>query len=183
MFTRHMIAAAALMAATFSAHADVISTSPDALISSGVITGATVSSSSLAANMNIVDGGTSLNGTDLTSLLAASSTAQLYLVRGVEGLYMLASRVVGVPDATSTGAPAALPESAAITIPAAAETITPAADADTGATTPALVSIEPPLAADAPVVLAAEVPEPSSLALLLAGVLGAVAFTRARKQG
>jgi hypothetical protein len=34
-----------------------------------------------------------------------------------------------------------------------------------------------------PVLEANEVPEPASLALMLAGVLGAAGFTRARKQG
>ena len=152
MFTRHLFAAAALMAAACGAHADVISTS-------------TVST--LAADMNIVDGNNALGG-DLAAILAAqNSTAQLYLVRGVEGLYMLASRTTFlVPDSDTTD----------ITVPALADV--PAA-------------IEPPAAiipvADAgpllPVLEAGEVPEPGSIALMLAGMLGAVGFTRARKQG
>ena len=164
MFTRHLIAAAALMAATFSAQADVISTSPDALASSSVIANATVASgSTLAANMNIVDGGTSLNGagTGLASILASSNnTAQLYLVRGVEGLYMLAARFIDTAPAAGT-TPVQLPSGEA-------GIDTPVANAD-----PILL----------PAVEASEVPEPSSIALLLAGVLGAAGVTRARKQG
>jgi len=157
MFSRHLIAAAALMAASFAAQADVISTSPDALASGNVIANATVSSgSTLAADMSIVDAGASLNGagTGLAAILASSNnTAQLYLVRGVEGLYMLASRVsspagaigdAGTPPATS------------------ADEIAPVAS---------------------PALDAADVPEPSSIALMLAGVLGAAGFMRARKQG
>jgi hypothetical protein len=49
--------------------------------------------------------------------------------------------------------------------------------------TPILIATTTPLEADAdPIVNAAEVPEPSSIALLLAGVLGAAGFTRTRKQ-
>lgn len=166
MFTRHMIAAAALMAATFAAHADVISTSPDALASSNVIANATVSSAStLASDMSIVDGSTSLSGagTGLASMLAASNnTAQLYLVRGVEGLYMLASRVGATADAGTGGA-----------APVAA---------DGNVSTPA---VDGPTLADVslPTLDATDVPEPSSIALMFAGLLGAVGFTRARKQG
>lgn len=153
MFTRHLIAAAAMTVATFSAHADVISTAPDALASNSVIANAAASgASTLDADMSIVDSGTAMNG------------AQLYLVRGVEGLYMLASRLGGVANTTP-----------------AAGAATPALAAD-GATPAALV---PVAAADEiiPTVDAADVPEPSSIALLLAGLLGAAAFTRARKQG
>lgn len=152
MFTRHLFAAAALMAATCGAHADVISTS-------------TVSN--LASDMSIVDGNSALGG-DLASILATSnSNAQLYLVRGVEGLYMLASRTTFlVPDneATDITAPALADVPAAIEPPAA---IPVTADAD-----PVL-----------PVLEAGDVPEPGSIALMLAGVLGAAGFTRARKQG
>lgn len=150
MFTRHLFAAAALMAATCGAHADVIST--------GTV-------STLASDMSIVDGNSALGG-DLAALLAASnSNAQLYLVRGVEGLYMVASRTTFlVPDAaTDITDPALADVPAAIEPPAAL----PVADAD-----PVL-----------PVLEAGEVPEPGSIALMLAGVLGAAGFTRARKQG
>ena len=177
MFTRHLIAAAALMAATFSAQADVISTSPDALASSSVIANATVASgSTLAANMNIVDGGTSLNGagTGLASILASSNnTAQLYLVRGVEGLYMLAARLIDTAPAAGT-TPAATSPLLVDGTPAQVAPV-PAAGIDTP-----VANADPILL---PAVEAAEVPEPSSIALLLAGVLGAAGFTRARKQG
>ena len=154
MFTRHLFAAAALMAATCGAHADVISSS-------------TVSG--LAADMSIVDGN-SAQGGDLASMLAASnSNAQLYLVRGVEGLYMLASRTTFlVPDNTATD----------ITAPALADV--PAA-IEPPASLPVVVGVDadPVL----PVLEAGEVPEPASLALMFAGLLGAAGFTRAGKQG
>jgi len=155
MFTRHLFAAAALMAATCGAHADVISSS-------------TVSG--LAADMSIVDGN-SAQGGDLASMLAASNTnAQLYLVRGVEGLYMLASRTTFlVPDNAATD----------ITVPALADV--PAAIEPPSAAAPVVVGVDadPVL----PVLEAGEVPEPASLALMFAGLLGAAGFTRARKQG
>lgn len=154
MFTRHLFAAAALMAATCGAHADVIS--------SNTVSG-------LAADMSIVDGN-SAQGGDLASMLAASnSNARLYLVRGVEGLYMLASRTTFlVPDnaATDITAPALADVPAAIEPPAS---LPVAADLDA----------DPVL----PVLEAGEVPEPASLALMFAGLLGAAGFTRARKQG
>jgi hypothetical protein len=159
MFTRQLFAAAAMMAATCAAHADVIS----ANTVSGV--------SGLASDMSIVDGNSSIGaaGNDLASLLAATnSNAQLYLVRGVEGLYMLASRTTQVaPDDGTT----------AITVPALdqvpSDTVTPVADV------PAAADADPVL----PVLDATDVPEPASLSLMLAGLLGATAFVRARKQG
>lgn len=126
MSTRHLFAAAALMAATFSAQADVIPTTAEALSSSSVIAA----------------------GTD--------SNAQTYLVRGVEGLYIRASRLIA--DAGT-----------------ADETIITAPVVDAGT----------PISADLPsldVDPLAEVPEPSSIALMLAGLIGAAGFTRARKQ-
>jgi hypothetical protein len=174
MSTRHLFATAAMMAATFSAQADVIATTPDALASSSVIANATVASTALSSNMNIVDGGSSLNGTGLASILASSnSTAQLYLVRGVEGLYMLASRLTSEPDAIDTGAPAiSTPDAPVVTAPVLVDAGTPA-------------EVSPlPVAIDLPSVDAeGEVPEPSSIALMLAGLIGAAGFTRARKQG
>lgn len=159
MFSRHLIAAAALLATTFSAQAEVIPVS---------------NAASLTANMNIVDGASSLNGGSLADLLAASNdTAQLYLVRGVEGLYMVASRTIAqsadvvAADATAQ-AVALVPTSTAGAV---------SADA------PVVAGTTPQNADADPVVNAAEVPEPTSLALLLAGVLGAAAFTRTRKQG
>lgn len=171
MFTRHLFAAAALMVAACGAHADVISTS-------------TVSG--LGSDMNIVDGNSALSG-DLASMLATStSNAQLYLVRGVEGLYMLASRTtVGVPDSASTAATlpvlaAATEVAAAIQSPAAVSV----AEAQAGITVPVTAI---PVTADAdpvlPVLEANEVPEPASLALIFAGLLGVAGVTRARKQG
>lgn len=162
MFTRHLIAAAALMSTTFAAQADVISVT---------------SASALTANTTIVDSGVALNGGSLAALLAASnSSAQLFLVRGVEGLYMVASRTI---SQAADGAVDIVPT------PALAETPAPTANGgDVALDTPILVGTSPALDADAPpVVNAAEVPEPSSIALLLAGVLGAAGFTRARKQG
>jgi hypothetical protein len=199
MFTRHSIAAAALLVTTFSAQADVVSVA---------------NASTLTANSNIVDSASSLNGGSLAALLAASnSTSELYLVRGVEGLYMVASRTISVAaDAqadvvaipVSTPAPALTPALAEL-----AADVTPTTNADAvAADTPILIGTTQPAAADAapivsadagqivnadadpivnvdadPIVNAAEVPEPSSIALLLAGVLGAAGFTRARKQG
>lgn len=139
MFSRHLIAAAALMVATCAAHADAITTS------------------SIAADMSIVDTSTSLTGANsgLASILAAPNTnSKLVLVRGVEGLYMLASRATAT-DAAGTGA---------------------------GAGTD-IIAADPVTSIDTPAANAADVPEPATLALMLAGVLGAVGFTRARKQG
>lgn len=174
MSTRHLFAAAAMMAATFSAQADVIPTTPDALASSGVIANATVSSTALSSNMNIVDGGSSLSGSGLASILASSnSAAQLYLVRGVEGLYMLASRLAGEPDAIDTGAPAiSVPDTPVVSAPVLVDAGTPA-------------DVSPlPVAVDLPSANAeGEVPEPSSIVLMLAGLIGAAGVTRARKQG
>lgn len=155
MFSRHLIAAAALLATTFSAQAEVIPVS---------------NAASLTANMNIVDGASSLNGGSLADLLAASNdTAQLYLVRGVEGLYMVASRTIA--------------QSADVVAADATAQVVNAVAADSGAAALIPTSGAGAVSADAPVVNAAEVPEPTSLALLLAGVLGAAAFTRTRKQG
>jgi len=155
MFSRHLIAAAALLATTFSAQAEVIPVS---------------NAASLTANMNIVDGASSLNGGSLADLLAASNdTAQLYLVRGVEGLYMVASRTIA--------------QSADVVAADATAQAVNAVAADSGAAALIPTSGAGAVSADAPVVNAAEVPEPTSLALLLAGVLGAAAFTRTRKQG
>lgn len=160
MFSRHLIAAAALLATTFSAQAEVIPVS---------------NAASLTANMNIVDGASSLNGGSLADLLAASNdTAQLYLVRGVEGLYMVASRTI---------AQSADVVAADVTAQAVNAVAVNAVAADSGAAALIPTSGAGAVSADAPVVNAAEVPEPTSLALLLAGVLGAAAFTRTRKQG
>ena len=142
MFTRQLIAAAAMMVATCAANADVLTTA------------------NVSSDMSIVDTSTSLSGADtgLAAMLASTNTSsQLVLVRGVEGLYMLASRA---------NAPAQT----------AADQATLPAD---GATDVSL----PVTNADAPVVTAADVPEPATLTLMLAGVLGAIGFTRARKQG
>lgn len=143
MSTRHLIAAAALMATTFAAQADVISVSD---------------ASTPSATVAIGDVASSLSGTSLAEQLAVSdSRAKLYLVRGVEGLYMVASRRI---EAAANVEPDVLPD------------------------TPAPTGTIPTVKVDAdPVVDAAEVPEPTSIALLLAGVLGAAGFTRARKQG
>ncbi|MDQ2823612.1 MAG: PEP-CTERM sorting domain-containing protein [Pseudomonadota bacterium] len=174
MFTRHLFAAAALMAAACGAHADVISTS-------------TVSG--LGSGMNIVDGSSALSG-DLASMLATStSNAQLYLVRGVEGLYMLASRTTFVlPDSASTTA--TLPALAAATeVAAGASAIqtpapTPIAEAQINIDVPvAAIPVTADAGAILPVLDANEVPEPASLALIFAGLLGVVGVTRARKQG
>jgi len=158
MFTRHLIAAAALLATTFSAQADVVSVA---------------STSTLTANTTIVDSGSALNGGSLAALLAASnSTAELYLVRGVEGLYMVASRTISqAADAQVDIIPVALP-----VLDGIAGDIIP--------DTPILTGTQPAANAELdPIVNASDVPEPSSVALLLAGVLGAAGFTRARKQG
>lgn len=158
MFTRHLFAAAALMAATCGAHADVVSTSTP---------------SGMTSDMNIVDS-TSASGGDLASMLAASNgNSRFYVVRGVEGLYMLASRTTSLlPDSEATD----------ITVPALADV--PLAIDPPALETPVA---DVPVAADAdpvlPVLEVGEVPEPGSLALMLAGVLGAAGFTRARKQG
>lgn len=165
MFTRHLFAAAALMAATLSAQADVISTSPDTLAAATASTG-------LASNMSIVDAGASLSGTGLAGILASSdSTTQFALVRGVEGLYMLASRVNAPAESATGDTPSTSPTDVAITVPPASTD-----DLGTGVTAPV----------DAGGVLAdvdaSAVPEPSSVALMLAGMLGAVGFTRGRKQ-
>jgi hypothetical protein len=148
MFSRHLIAAAALMVATCAAHADAISTT------------------SIAADMSIVDTSTSLTGANsgLASILAAPNTnSKLVLVRGVEGLYMLASRATAADAAQADGAAAG-------------------AGAVTGGGVD-IIAADPVTSIDTPVVNAADVPEPATLALMLAGVLGAVGFTRARKQG
>ena len=160
MFTRQLFVAAALMAATCAANADVVTTTT------------TVSTaSSLASDMSIVDTSTSLSGADtgLASVMASTNTnSQLVLVRGVEGLYMLAARANGVLDTASA---------ASVTPPAAAA----AGDASDIV---AAKSTALPLGADAlPSVNAAEVPEPASIALMVAGLLGAAGIMRARKQG
>lgn len=160
MFSRHLIAAAALMAATCAAHADAITTT----------------SSSIASDMSIVDTSTALTGanTGLASILAAPNTnSKLVLVRGVEGLYMLASRATGTSDVAANGATGGDTTTAALlgsTTGSASDLIT-VSDAN------------PVVNGDAPVLAAADVPEPATLALMLAGVLGAIGFTRARKQG
>jgi hypothetical protein len=135
MSTRHLFAAAALLAATFSAQADVIPTTPDALASSTV------------------------------TVAATDSAAQTYLVRGVEGLYMRASRLITEPGAADAGTPG--------------DTVITAPVLDAGTPAPAPVAIDLPAADAGPL---AEVPEPSSIALMLAGLIGAAGFTRARKQ-
>jgi hypothetical protein len=130
------------MVATCAAHADAITTT------------------SIASDMSIVDTSTSLTGANsgLASILAAPNTSsKLVLVRGVEGLYMLASRA-NAADAGQTGG----------------------AGAGSGSE---IIAADPVTSIDTPVVNAADVPEPATLALMLAGVLGAVGFTRARKQG
>jgi hypothetical protein len=147
MCPRYLIAAA-LMTTTFAAQADVIAVS---------------SASPLAPDMQIADSLSSLNAAD-----------QFYLVRGVEGLYMVASRTISQQ-----------PDAVVPTLPDTAQDIIPGTNAgDATPLTPVLSGTTPPLSADAgPVVNASEVPEPTSIALLLAGVLGAAGFTRARKQG
>lgn len=180
MFSRHLIAAAAMAAATFSAHADVISASP-ATLSSSVIANATVTgSASQASNMSVVDSTLLSGASDLASILSTSTaTTRMFLMRGVEGLYMLgAVQTDAAQTDTAADVVAVIP---ADVITGAA----PAADAGAPAgATPADAAL--PLAdavGDLPVVNAVDLPEPSSIALLMAGVLGAVAFTRARKQG
>lgn len=181
MFTRHLIAAAALVATSFSAQADVIAVS---------------GSSSLAQGLSFAD-----SVAPLSLLSAANSSAQFYLVRGVEGLYMVATRAV-TPDTVVLGAPTVATDAptASISAPvisAAVEVIPalvqadvsldvlPTATADDVASdTPILIgTIAPTADADLPVVFATDVPEPSSVALLLAGMLGVAGFTRTRKQG
>lgn len=156
MFTRHLFAAAALMAATLSAQAGAITSTPEAL---GTTTAA---STSLASNMSIVDASASLSGTGLASILASSDSDQQFaLVKGVEGLYMLAARINAPLDAGAGGtggASAGAGGSTGVASPADAGPAAPEADP-------------------------AAVPEPSSIALMLAGVLGAAGFTRGRKQG
>jgi hypothetical protein len=143
MCTRYLIAAAALMTTTFAAQADVIAVS---------------SAPTPAPDMQIADSLSSLNGAD-----------QFYLVRGIEGLYMVASRTISLPPDATTPALDVIPATNA---------------GDVTLETPVLSGTTPPLSADAgPVVNASEVPEPTSIALLLAGVLGAAGLTRARKQG
>ncbi|WP_332848745.1 PEP-CTERM sorting domain-containing protein [Massilia sp. S19_KUP03_FR1] len=156
MSTRHLIAAAALLATTFAAQADVVTLS---------------SSSTPSANMPIGDFASSLSGASLAEQLAASnSSVQLYLVRGVEGLYMVASRRINAAvDAELDDVP--LPG-----LGDAAPDVLPDTPIPTGTVPSANLDADP-------VVSAAEVPEPSSIALLLAGMLGAVGFTRGRKQG
>lgn len=161
MSTRHLFAAAALLVTTFSAQADVVSVA---------------NASTLTPNANIVDSGSSLNGGSLAALLAASnSTAELYLVRGVEGLYMVASRTISAAaDAVEVD----------ITPTPNAGGVIPDTPILVGTSPVSDAGPSPVVNADAdPIVNAGEVPEPSSIALLLAGVLGAAGFTRARKQG
>lgn len=152
MFTRHLFVAAALMAATLSAQAGAISSSPEAL-------GTAAASTSLASDMSIVDASASLSGTGLANILASTdSTKQFSLFKGVEGLYMLASRVNAPLDAGTGGTSAGAGGSTGVSAPAEIDPVVPTA--------------EP-----------AAVPEPSSVALMLAGMLGAVGFTRGRKRG
>lgn len=144
MFTRHLIVAAALMAATCAANAEAV---------------ATTTTASSASDLSIVDASTSLTGADsgLASVLASTST-NLVLMRGVEGTFMLAARFATAADAGTT-------------------------PADTAALIGASDATTPVVSAADPVVTAAAVPEPATLALMLAGVLGAIGFTRTRKQG
>jgi len=174
MSTRHLFTAAALLATTVSAQADVVSVA---------------SASTLTANTTIVDSGSSLSAGSLAALLAASNgTAELYLVRGVEGLYMVASRTISAAaDAVEVDiipAPV-LADIAADVIPTNnAGGVIPDTPILIGTSPVSDAGAGPIVNADAdPIVNAAEVPEPSSIALLLAGVLGAAGFTRARKQG
>lgn len=176
MFSRHLIAAAALMAVTCAANADVITTT-----------------STLASDMSIVDTSTSLGGADtgLAAILATPTTSsQFVLVRGVEGLYMLgrtnapltaASETATVP-ATTTTVPATTSTTTTSTPAAAAGDASDIVAAATSATAAATTA---PLALTlAPTISAiAVVPEPATLALMFAGLLGVVGFTRARKQG
>lgn len=172
MFTRHLIAAAALMTATCAANADVITT-----------TTTDSSGATLSSDMSIVDTSTALSGADagLAAILATSNTkSQLVLVRGVEGLYMLASRT-NAPLAAATQTGTTTDASAdAVTVPA---TTPPAAAADEASdivtapvTAPLAISIS------LPTVNATAVPEPATLALMFAGLLGVFSFARARKQ-
>ena len=138
MFTRHLIAAAALMATTFAAQADVITVA---------------STSPPAANTSNVDSG-----------------AELYLVRGVEGLYMVASRTISQPA-----------DAGVDVLPVPGDTVQDVNPTPDAADTPAPGATLP--VANADPVVNADVPEPTSIALMLAGVLGAAGFTRARKQG
>lgn len=141
MFTRHLFVAAALMAATLSAQAGAISSSPEALGTTAA------ASTSLASDMSIVDASATLSSTGLANILASSDSQQQFsLFKGVEGLYMLASRVNAPLDAGTGG------------VSTPTDTTSPALDASA-------------------------VPEPSSVALMLAGMLGAVGFTRGRKRG
>lgn len=152
MFTRHLFVAAALMAATLSAQAGAISSSPEALGTTAA------ASTSLASDMSIVDASASLRGTGLANILASSdSTKQFALFKGVEGLYMLASRSNAPLDAGTGGASAGAGGSTGVSAPTEIDPVLPAAEA-------------------------AAVPEPSSVALMLAGMLGAVGFTRGRKR-
>jgi hypothetical protein len=176
MFTRHLIAAAALMAATCAANADVITT-----------TTTDSSGATLSSDMSIVDTSTALSGADagLAAILATSNAkSQLVLVRGVEGLYMLASRT-NAPLAAATQTGTTTDASAdAVTVPATTPVSTPAAAAEEASdivtapvTAPLAISIS------LPTVNATAVPEPATLALMFAGLLGVFGFARARKQG
>lgn len=169
MSTRHLFAAAALLATTISAQADVVSVA---------------SASTLTANTTIVDSGSSLSAGSLAALLAASNgSAELYLVRGVEGLYMVASRTIA--QAADAAQADIVPVIVADVIPTNnAGGVIPDTPILIGTSPVSDAGAAPIVNADAdPIVNAADVPEPSSIALLLAGVLGAAGFTRARKQG
>lgn len=173
MFSRHLIAAAALMAATCAAHADAITTT----------------TSSIASDMSIVDTSTALTGanTGLASILAAPNTSsQLVLVRGVEGLYMLASRATAASDVAAnaaTGNATVADTTTAALLGSTTPTAAGANAANAASDIIAVSEINPVVNADTPVLAAADVPEPATLALMLAGVLGAISFTRLRKQG
>ncbi len=145
MFSRHSLAAAALLLTTFSAQADVVS---------------------------------------VASAPTLTSASDFYLLRGVEGLYMVAYRTVSqTADLQPAIAPA--PSNLAadiVTVPVVADVLPGNAAGVVIPDTPILIGIIAPVEADIdPIVNATEVPEPSSVALLLAGVLGAAGFTRARK--
>lgn len=170
MFSRHLIAAAALMAATCAAHADAITTT----------------TSSIASDMSIVDTSTALTGanTGLASILAAPNTSsQLVLVRGVEGLYMLASRATAASDVAANTAIGNATVADTTTAALLGSTTPAAAGANAASDIIAVSEINPVVNADTPILAAADVPEPATLALMLAGVLGAISFTRLRKQG
>lgn len=170
MFSRHLIAAATLMAATCAAHADAITTT----------------TSSIASDMSIVDTSTALTGanTGLASILAAPNTSsQLVLVRGVEGLYMLASRATAASDVAANAATGNATVADTTTAALLGSTTPAAAGANAASDIIAVSEINPVVNADTPVLAAADVPEPATLALMLAGVLGAISFTRLRKQG